>query len=207
MHGFHVRQRERGTMRRAAMTETTTMKRTTRILQWTALGALAMVLCTASLASATTSKEFINCQKQFENQLRGFTNMVYLRLYGCAEKVVECKLAQEIDGVDPTACLARASKGCAAAPGKIDDQAATREGRVVQRCGLIALADLEQFDAGLGFYNVVASCSAASINDLVDCVFANGRCAAEKELFLLDPRAQDSLTTAGVAASFPCVGP
>jgi hypothetical protein len=168
---------------------------------------LVAMIVTAGTASAATSKELLNCQKQFESQIRGFSNVVYLRLYGCAQKVVECELADEIDAVDPTACLARAAKGCAGTPAKVADQLAARKARVVQRCGLIPLAEIEQFNEGLGFFNVSAACGAASVNDVVDCVFANAQCSTERQLFRLDPRAQDSLTTTGIAASFPCVAP
>ena len=71
----------------------------------------------------------------------------------------------------------------------------------------LPLAELEPFLGGLGFFNVAANCSAVTVDDLVDCVFADSQCATERQIFRLDPRAQDSLTTAGVAASFPCVAP
>jgi len=169
--------------------------------------ATALVLQTGSAASAATSVELLSCQKVFESQVRSFTNVIYLRLYGCAQKVVECKLAQEIDAVDPTACLARAATLCGATPVKVSDAETTKSDKVVQRCGLVPLAELEQYVEGLGFFNVAASCSAASVSQLVDCVFADARCSTERQLQIIDPRAQDSLTTAGVAASFPCVAP
>jgi len=169
--------------------------------------ATALLLSAGSASHAATSTELLNCQKQIESQVRSFTNVMYLRVYGCAQKIVECKLADEIDAVDPTACLARAANLCGAAPGKVSDAVASKAARVIQRCGLIPLAEVEQFVEGLGFFNVAAACSAASVTDLVNCVFADARCATEKQLFLIDPRSQDSLTTAGVAASFPCVAP
>lgn len=169
--------------------------------------AAALVLQTGSPASAATSTELLSCQKQLESQVRSFTNVMYLRLYGCAQKVVECKLAQEIDGIDPTTCLARAAKPCGAAPTKVADAQASKIGRVVQRCGLIPLAEIEQYVEGLGFFNVADGCAAGSVTELVSCVFADARCSTERQLFRIDPRAQDSLATAGVAGSFPCVGP
>jgi hypothetical protein len=61
--------------------------------------------------------------------------------------------------------------------------------------------------AGLGFFNGSAACSAASVSDLIDCVFADAMCSTERAIFIADPRAQDSLTALGIAASFPCVAP
>ena len=84
---------------------------------------------------------------------------------------------------------------------------ASGKAKAVTACGLIPLADLEAFLGGLGFFNVSAGCSAASASDLIDCVFDDARCREERILFRLDPRAQDSLTALGIAASFPCVAP
>ena len=172
--------------------------------------AFTMVLALAGASSAlgaATSKELLDCQKQLESQLRGFSNIVQTGVSNCAQKVVECALADEIDNVDPTACVAKATASCAGVPGKVAEQSSKRQLKVLAKCGLVALADLEQYSAGLGFYNVVNTCGAADVNALVDCVFDDGQCAAEREIFHLDPRAQQSLNTAGVAASFPCVAP
>ena len=187
-----------------------TTRRTLRIPRCTALGTLLVLCATTGIASAATSAQLLGCQKYFDSQIRSYSNVVYQRLFGCAEKVVECQLAQEIDAIDATACLARATTGCASAQIKISDTATSRKAKVLLGCGsdlTIPLADLEQFDQGLGFFNVATACSAANVSALVDCVFANAQCAIEHQLFRLDPRAQSSLTTAGVAASFPCVAP
>jgi hypothetical protein len=169
---------------------------------------VAFALAGASTAfGAATSKELLDCQKQFESQLRAFSNVVQTGLAGCAQKIVECALADEIDAVDPTACVAKATASCAGVPAKVGDQSSKRQVKVLAKCGLVSLVDLEPYTAGLGFYNVVGACGAADVNGLVDCVFDGAQCSAEREIFRLDPRAQQSLTTAGIAASFPCVAP
>lgn len=180
---------------------------TTSRFRHAALGALVGVLATAGIASGATSKELLDCQKQLESNVRGYTNVIYQKLFGCAQKVVECKLADEIDAVEPTACLDKAAKSCTGIDAKIDDQAAKRKAKIVAKCGLVPLVEIEQYTAGLGFFNVANDCSAGSVSALADCVFANAKCSTERQLFKLDPRAQDSLTTAGIAASFPCVAP
>lgn len=179
----------------------------TRRFHRAALGALVAVLATAGIASGATSKELLDCQKQFESNIRGFSNVLYQSLFTCAQKVVECKLADEIDFVNPAACLAKAAAICAKVPTKVSDQLVKRKAKVVLKCGLVPLGELAQYTEGLGFFNVVSACAAASVSDLVDCVFADSQCSVERQLFRLDPRAQDSLTTAGIAASFPCVAP
>lgn len=180
---------------------------TTRTFHRIALATVLAVLATSSVAAGATSKELVDCQKQLESNIRGYTNVVYQKLFTCAQKVVECKLADEIDAVDPTACLAKAASSCTGIDTKIADQATKRKAKVVAKCGLIPLAEIEQYTEGLGFFNVADDCGAASVSTLVDCVFADALCSTERQLFKLDPRAQDSLTTAGIAASFPCVAP
>ncbi|MBY0279352.1 hypothetical protein K2Z84_28790 [Candidatus Binatia bacterium] len=192
-------------MIRPTTTETIIMRAPARTVR--RVVTLLALIASASYADAATSKELLDCQKQLESQVRAFSNVVLQGLAGCAQKVVECKLADEIDAVDPTACIAKAAAKCTGLPSKVSDQAAARQAKVAARCGLIPLAEIEQFSEGLGFFNVATSCGAASVTALVGCVFDAARCSAERELFTLDPRAQDSLTTGGIAASFPCVAP
>ncbi|HZR82532.1 MAG TPA: hypothetical protein VFD92_15665 [Candidatus Binatia bacterium] len=163
----------------------------------------------AGASAATSSSALLACQKSFESQIRSFTNSTIARLSNCTEKVVECKLAQEIDAADPTACLASAANSCSTLPTKVADQQTTRASKIVGKCGLIPLADLEEFVAGLGFFNVVSACGAGTVAQLVDCVVADSRCALERSVFRLDPRAQDSLSdpAINIAGSFPCVAP
>lgn len=186
------------------------MGKSIRRIRIAALGAavLAMIgllLPTAGLAA--TSKELLKCQKMLQNQSRSYANFTWSKLLKCTQKVVDCRLADEIDTVDPIACLAKAEAKCSPVAGKVSEAQTKREIKTVLKCGLIALGELEQFIAGLGFFDVVANCSASDVNELVSCVFDDVRCASEQQLFIADPRAQDSLTDVGLAASFPCVAP
>ena len=161
----------------------------------------------AAPAFAATSSELLKCQKAFESSTRAFANYVATKAGGCSDKAVACKLANEIDAVDATACLASVASACGGVAAQVQDQQTLREGKIVLTCGLIPFIELRQFVGGLGFFNVASACSAANVNDLVACVLADARCQREKALFRADPRAQDSLTAAGIAASFPCVAP
>jgi hypothetical protein len=171
--------------------------------------ALALAATAAAPASAATSKQLLTCQKSIESQVRGFTSSTIARLSNCTEKIVQCKLRQEIDAVDPTACLASAAKSCSSIPAKVSDQQAKRVASIVKKCGLIPLAEIEAFVGGLGFFNVSAGCGAASVTQLATCVVADARCQLEQAVFRLDPRAQDSLSDPAIAlaGSFPCVAP
>jgi hypothetical protein len=167
-------------------------------------------------AQAATSSDLLNCQKAIESQVRGFTNFAIARISNCTEKIVECKLAQEIDTVDPTACLASASAACSTVPMKVDDQKNARADKIVLKCGLIPFADLKPFVAGLGFFNLANDCGATDADGLADCILDAGLCAAssdgargslERAIFRLDPRAEKSLTALSLNDDFPCVAP
>jgi hypothetical protein len=160
--------------------------------------------------AAATSSQILACQKTFESSVRSYSTLASTQLLNCTEKVVECKLASEIDSVDPTSCLAAASTYCEKVPGKLSNARTLKEGKVDTKCVLLSLAELKNFVAGLGFFNVFNNCSnptATDLSTLVSCVFNGAECALEHEAFVNDPRAQDSLTTAGVDGSFSCVGP
>jgi len=171
------------------------------------VAALVALAAAARPSAAATASELLGCQKAMVSGARGVANAELAGLFKCSDKVVRCKLTQELDGIDPTACLASAATACAKVPPAI----AAKETKAVQKasdvCGIVALAELEQYVAGLGYFQVAADCGAASASDLATCVLAASRCTAQRQVFRTDPRAQDSLTTAGVAASFPCVAP
>ncbi|MGH7894266.1 MAG: hypothetical protein ACREQL_06325 [Candidatus Binatia bacterium] len=175
-----------------------------RIIRLLLLVALGLTL---PAGAATPSADLQKCQKTLHGKVRSFVNVTHTALLGCAQKVEECKLAQEIDGASPTMCLAAASVSCGAATGKIATLRGTSAGKATGACGLIPIGDLNAFISGLGFFNVSGTCAATNASDLVTCVFDDAQCAAERTVFKLDPRAQNSLTAGGIAASFPCVAP
>ncbi len=161
------------------------------------------------MAAATTSSELLKCQKTIEKGVRSLASQTLVQVTNCSTKIVNCKLSGEIDGEDTTECLNKASVGCSKAPDKVSKIFSKKRDKAIYACGLIPFAELQQYIAGLGFFNVAAGCSppAANVNELLQCVFTDARCSAESQAFLLDPRAEDSLTTAGIAGSFACVAP
>jgi hypothetical protein len=169
------------------------------------LVALALAAVTARADAASTS-ELLRCQKLLHTRATSVEKTLHLRLSNCALQVETCQLAQEIDGTDPTSCLASAALGCAAASAKVLQSAQLQRAKAQAACA-VPLAELEQAVAGLGFAGVNATCASPTSPDLLACVFDAVRCAAERTLFALDPRAQDALTAAGIAAAHPCVAP
>jgi hypothetical protein len=168
--------------------------------------ALLAVLAAALPAPAATTAELLRCQKGIHTRTASFVKLVQTGLSNCAYKVELCKLAQEIDGDDPTACLASATAACASASAKVQSYKSAYLGKALLVCN-VTIPDLEAYVGGLGFFGENASCGATNVNDLLECIFAAAQCSAERTLLALDPRAPDSLAMAGVAGAHPCVGP
>jgi hypothetical protein len=171
----------------------------------------------AAVFAQSSSADLLKCQKALESRSQLIAKQVGKKVHGCADKVAYCKLAQEIDLVDPTACLASAGESCSAAAPYLTKRQDSAKVKMLMACGLIPLGDLEQFIQGLGFLDAPSECAAlptppgpVTVTDastLIDCLIETTRCSAEKEVLVRDPRAQDSLTAVGVASSFPCVAP
>jgi hypothetical protein len=170
-----------------------------------AIVGIVLGLCTPSAGAGTA--ELMHCQKSIHSRTTTFVKQVQALLLNCALKVESCKLVAEIDGTDESSCLTAASTACAAYQAKLTSYKTSYEGKAAFGCVTLFLPDLDAYVAGLGFFHVDAGCGAATIPDLVGCIFDQARCAAERSVFRLDPRAQDSLATAGIAASHPCVAP
>jgi len=174
----------------------------------------------ASPSAAVSSSILLTCQKRFESKVRAFTRLAANKLHSCADRVVRCKLGSEIDMDDPTACLAAAGEKCSVLPTTIGDALAKAKTKITDKCTGIPIADFQSFVGGLGFSNLGAGCNTAmTVNDLIDCVIGvtgptgtfGAKCAVEREAFIRDPRAVDSLSDVSInldpANNFPCLGP
>jgi hypothetical protein len=157
-------------------------------------------------AQAASTGELLRCQKGIHSRAASFVKAVETALSNCAFKVESCQLQQEIDGDDPTSCLAAASATCGSLSAKIPNYKLVFSDKALLVCSL-PVADVAPFVAGLGMQVNLDACGAATMQDLISCIFTTAQCDAERTVFLLDPRAQDALTTAGVASAHPCVSP
>ena len=167
---------------------------------------VAAAIAVAPPAHAASTSELLRCQKGIHSRAASFVKAVETALSNCAYKVETCQLTQEIDGDDPTSCLAAASATCASLSAKIPNYKLAYSDKALLVCNL-PVAEVAPFVAGLGMAPNIGSCGAATMNDLIACLFTAAQCSAERTVFALDPRAQDALTTAGVAGAHPCVGP
>ncbi len=167
---------------------------------------LAVVAAAVPVGAAGTA-ELMRCQKGIHTRASVLAKLTQAAVSNCAGRVEACKLAQELDGEDPTQCLAAASTACATFSGKVPAYKSAAESKAVGACNVVPFADLAQWVAGLGMAGPNASCGAGTVFGLLGCVFDDTQCAAEHLVFVLDPRAADALSTAGVAGNHPCVGP
>ncbi len=158
-------------------------------------------------ASAAPLADLLRCDKAIHGRASIFAGVVQSALASCAIKIESCQLAQEIDGDDPTQCLASASAMCGAYSAKVAAYKSAAESKAASGCLTVPLGDLQQYVAGLGFFAVGTTCAASTAIDLLGCIFDGAQCASERTLFTLDPRAADALATAGIGAAHPCVGP
>lgn len=173
-----------------------------------AFAALAAVVLSAPVASAVTpSANLLRCHKKVGKKAKVLAKLTIKKIQSCTEKIDACKLADEIDMVNPTSCLAAAAPTCTAVDATLDAKRTAFKTAVDNVCSTIPLADLEPFLGSVGYINVAADCAAGTTTALTDCLLDSARCNGEGEVFRGDPRAADALTTAGVAANFPCVGP
>ncbi len=170
------------------------------------VAAASLAFLVAPCTTAATTAELVRCQKGVHGRIASFVKVVETTLSTCAYRVEACQLAQEIDGDDPTGCLASASAACGAYSAKIPGAKSSYRGKALIVC-TVPLADLEAYVGGLGFFAASGACGAASVNDLLECLFDAAQCSAEHTVFALDPRAADALATAGIAGAHPCVGP
>ena len=168
---------------------------------------LAALVGLARPSAAATSAELVRCAKGAETRAASFAKSVEQIVLDCAVRVERCTLGQEIDGDDPTACLAAASTSCTVGSTKLATLKTLTRARMLGSCGGVPLADLNAYTAGLAFAPVSAACGATTVDGLIACLVDDTQCGAERFVFTLDPRAQAALTTAGVAGAHPCIAP
>src|ERR1043166_7362242 len=107
----------------------------------------------AATAPTTPSAQLLACQTRFSTKVKALARFSSNKIHGCAEKVIKCKLASEIDAVDPTSCLGSAQTACAGMPTLITDKLAkfkdpSTTAGIPHKCGIFTYADLQPFVGG-----------------------------------------------------------
>lgn len=171
---------------------------------------------------ATGSLTTLACQTRFDMRVRTLASYVATKTHTCTEKVVRCKLAQEIDSVTPSTCPSGIASACNGVPVAITNKlTAMKDGfsrlGIPKKCSLVSWDSLTAFVGGLGFLKVAsdAACGVGDLSCLMDTVLGTPtgtlgtKCDVEHKVFIRDPRALDSLmsVSSGFEGNFPCVGP
>jgi hypothetical protein len=174
--------------------------------------------------AATSSANLLACETRFANKVKALARFTANKMHGCADKVAKCKLAAEIDAVDPTSCLSSAHTACMGVPQAITDKLALfkdpfKTSAIPHKCGgLITFSDLLPYVKSLGFSTVAAECGATpDLNCLMDRVLGvpgssgtfGTKCLVERKTFIRDPRANDSFSDTAIMLdptnNFPCL--
>jgi len=177
---------------------------------------------------ATASLTVLACQNRFEFKVRALAIAVANKTHNCTERIVRCKLRDEIDpGMPPLSVCSTTSVQtlCNAVPVAIATKLTNMKdpllkGGIPKKCSLVSWDSLTAFIGGLGFVNVAAGagCASGDLGCLMDAVLGTPtgtggtKCDVEHKVFIRDPRAQDSLLDATYmlmtpATNFPCVAP
>ena len=140
------------------------------------------------------------------------------QLAKCTQAITRCVQTVE-DGVAQEACVAKAKGKCTAVLERELVLARTKLGETIaERCGGVEFVpSIVDARLGLGYERVAATCATQfdvpkfdELKDVSACVEAAHACWAERLFDLVEPRAQELLTRAGIAAelrsTLGCVG-
>lgn len=173
------------------------------------IGLVAWASAGAPANAQPTDKEMIACQRALDSRLDGVAKSIGRFVGECAFRITECELREE-HGAPVAGCTAKVASRCVRAETQVARTVERGEKAILKKCGGLPLATLQPYVTGLGFRDAAADCAPAPVTtvaELVGCLVARAKCAAERDVFRGDPRAQTALGTAGVATAFPCVGP
>jgi cysteine-rich repeat protein len=161
-------------------------------------------------AASFSSKTFAVCQKVTNKGGQKLLTSKLSAALGCAERILECQLAEELDGDDFSSCASAASAKCDKTLGKIADRATSLADLMVRKCPVDLTSDDLRSRRGLGFRDIDDACAdlspAATADDLAsitDCATRAILCRSDEAIGEMFPRAHEVLTRAGVIASYP----
>jgi cysteine-rich repeat protein len=169
----------------------------------------------AAEAASFSSKTLAKCQKGANKAAQKLFSAKLSAATTCAEGLLGCQLAEELDGENFAACAGSASAKCSSALDKVSAARAAFGGAFALKCEDLTDANLGS-TRGLGFSIVVDACanlsppgSSENLAAVTDCLDRSLLCRADDVLESLIPRAYELLDRAGVLASsaalFPCL--
>ena len=175
--------------------------------------ALTSLLIVPASASAETTKDLLKCQKTIEKEAAKLVKTRVKNVGKCVLSLLDCTLANEIDGEPLGACQAAETVKCNEKGFGKSVQAADKfAAKVAGKCDGV-VGDLTfRSGRGLGFARSGDACasltppaSTATTTDGLACMAQAAACAADDRVEETLPRAYEVLNAAGLAANAPCI--
>jgi hypothetical protein len=127
---------------------------------WVAAVALLVTGAAEGTAAGLSSKSFTKCQKILNKGAQKLVGAKLKGAIGCAERLLVCQLAEEIDGVDFASCAALAAGKCDTSFAKIIGAEIKFADLVEKKCPVeLTPGDLRS-RRGLGFGDIDNACAA-----------------------------------------------
>jgi cysteine-rich repeat protein len=187
------------------------------------LGALVGTLALIAIAGGTvvaeaasfSSKTLAVCQKAANKAAQKLLSAKLSAATRCAEGLLGCQLAEELDGGDFSTCASGVSAKCSSALGKVTSARAALGSLLAGKCAALTDANLGS-TRGVGYSVIADACadlspvgSSHGLAAITDCLDRSLLCRGDDIVESLIPRAYEILDRAGVLASssdlFPCL--
>ncbi len=160
-------------------------------------------------AAAFSAKTILKCQKALAKSGSKLFATETSAAIDCAQRMLACQLAEEIEGADFATCAAKAATVCNAKLSKVGSTATAVAGALSKKCPDLRVDHFTSRRA-LGFGDLADACSLlsppATVEDeaaINDCIVRLVECRASDVVERLVPRAYEVLDRAGILAAFP----
>lgn len=168
-----------------------------------AFGTSILVASTPAHAQLASPGEFGRCAASF---LKGSSTLLKKRtdaLLKCADRLLACRLADDLGNGDFDTCSESATRACAAGFDKLVSVEDAAKRKVAAGCSLIAdphFGDL----LGLGFERLLVECGRiTTAGDAYDCLVSQVRCRAADMAESIHPRTYELFAATGLTTSHP----
>ena len=196
---------------------TTSDRTASRTLMTFAVAGLlvAPLLRPAPARAGLDAKAIAKCQKSLDKAAQKLFTTKMGAALGCAQRLLACQLAEELDGEPFAACSAKALSSCNKKLAKVAGRRSRVGETITAKCPDLADWNFSS-RRGLGYADVADACAslvpAAASDDpaaIADCVVRFLDCRADDALERLLPRSYEVFDRAGVltsfAGEFPCL--
>lgn len=163
--------------------------------------------------AAFSSKTIAKCQASVHKATEKLLGSKLRASLDCAERLLACQLAEELDGETYSQCAAKATTVCTKKLSKIAARQAAVASVLSGKCADLAALDLVS-RRGLGYGDIGDACAALTpaatstdASSIADCLSRAMVCRGDDVVEALLPRAYEVLDRGGVLATSPTLFP